>query len=168
MTTPPKSWYAIYTHPRSEKRVLESLEEINIEAYLPLQKKLRKWSDRKKWVEVPLINSYLFVRINEKNYFDVLNVQGVSRYICFEGKAAIIPDKQIETLKLAVDNDPDLEVTSENINKGDNIIVKAGPFIGLKGKLVDFKGKKKVVISIDNIGQSMLINIPIKYLEKEK
>lgn len=164
--TAEKSWYAIYTSARAEKKVYESLQNINAEAYLPLQKKLRKWSDRKKWVMVPLINSYVFVRIAKKKYYDVLNIQGVSRYICFEGKAVPIPDCQINTLKLAIENDPDLEVTDEKINKGDEIIVKAGTFIGLKGKLIDFKGKKKVIINISNIGQSLLINIPIEYLDK--
>lgn len=162
-----KHWFAIYTHPRHEKKVFESLTEIKIEAYLPLQKKLRKWSDRKKWVETPLITSYVFVNVDEKSYYDVLKIQGASRYICFEGKAATIPDWQINAMKLALEIDPDLEITNKKFNKGDNIIVIDGPFIGLKGKLIDFKGKKKVLINISNIGQSLVVNIPVEYLEKK-
>jgi len=41
-------WYAIYTRPRAEKQVAERLHEKGIHVYLPLQKKLRQWSDRKK------------------------------------------------------------------------------------------------------------------------
>ena len=54
-------WYAIYTRSRGEKVTAKLLSDQGIEAYLPLQRKLRQWSDRKKWVEVPYINSYVFV-----------------------------------------------------------------------------------------------------------
>ena len=59
-------WYAIYTRSRGEKVVAKLLKESGLEVYLPLQRKLRQWSDRKKWVEVPYINSYVFVRTSEK------------------------------------------------------------------------------------------------------
>ena len=59
------NWYALYTFPRFEKKVYKRLVERGIEAYLPLQKKLRKWKDRKKWIEEPLIRSYIFVKISE-------------------------------------------------------------------------------------------------------
>ena len=160
------NWYAIYTNPRAEKRVFQSLNDINVECYLPLQKRLRQWKDRKKWVEVPLISSYVFVKVSNKEYFNVLNIQGVSRYIFFEGKAAPIPEWQINIMKLALDIDPEVEATAENLMLGDPVEIIAGPFMGIKGKLIEYKGKKKVVIEIDNIGQSLLINVPIKFLNK--
>ena len=50
-------WYAVYTRPRSEKKALITLSEDGYEVYLPLKKTLRQWSDRKKWIEFPLIPS---------------------------------------------------------------------------------------------------------------
>src|SRR5665647_1355860 len=47
-------WYAIYTRSRSEKSVNLELSLTGIESYLPLKKTIRKWSDRKKMVEVPI------------------------------------------------------------------------------------------------------------------
>ncbi len=57
-----KHWYAIYTKPRWEKKVHHLLSEKGLEAYCPLNKVTRKWSDRMKTVEEPLFKSYVFVQ----------------------------------------------------------------------------------------------------------
>ena len=56
-------WYAVHVMPRWEKKVYTALLEQHIETYAPLQKRLKQWSDRKKWVEEPVIRSYVFVKI---------------------------------------------------------------------------------------------------------
>jgi transcriptional antiterminator RfaH len=65
-------WYPVYTHPRAEKKACQALINKGIETYLPLHKQLKQWSDRKKWVEEPLIKSYLFVRITTLEQTKVL------------------------------------------------------------------------------------------------
>ena len=76
-------WYAVYTRPRFEKQVVKALLDQGIEGYLPLIKTMRQWSDRKKMVEVPLFSSYVFVHINRSAYDQVLQTQGVVKYISF-------------------------------------------------------------------------------------
>jgi transcriptional antiterminator RfaH len=159
-------WYAAYTNSRAEKKVLKELQKQGIDAYLPLQKKLRQWSDRRKWVEEPLIRCYIFVRIDINNYYQVLNTHGVVRYITFEGKAVPIPENQIEVLRKLVANEADVEVTTENFTAGDKVKVVSGPMHGLEGELVDFRGNRRVMIRIDHIGQQLLVSIPAGFLEK--
>jgi transcriptional antiterminator RfaH len=158
-------WYAAYTNSRAEKKVLKELQKQGIEVYLPLQKKLRQWSDRRKWVEEPLIRCYIFVRIDIGNYYQVLNTTGVVRYITFEGKAVPIPEKQIDVLRKLVANEADVEVTSENFTPGDKVKVVSGPMHGLEGELVDFRGNRRVMIRIEHIGQQLLVSIPAGFLE---
>ena len=55
-------------------KVYQELKNQSVEAYLPLEKKIRQWSDRKKKVEEPMIRSYVFVKSSEKEYYDILNV----------------------------------------------------------------------------------------------
>src|SRR4030042_2560830 len=95
-------WYALYTHSRAEKKVAEELERQGIEHYLPLYKTLRQWSDRKKKVELPLIRSYLFVKIREKKSYPVLQTPGVMRIVSFSGRPVPIPDWQIENLRIVL------------------------------------------------------------------
>ena len=64
-------WYVVYTKSKQEKKVAEGLKKLGIEAYCPLVTVMKQWSDRKKKVEVPLINSYVFVNIDERQRDDV-------------------------------------------------------------------------------------------------
>lgn len=158
-------WYAIYTNPRAEKKTHTLLTQRGFEAYLPLLKVLKQWSDRKKWVEEPLFRSYLFVRVSEREYLDVLQVQGVVKYISFSGKAAVIRDEQIETIKMLLSSEAELDITEHEFKKGEQVSIKAGPFIGLKGELIDLHNSKRFLVRFDQLGKSIVLNIPIVYLE---
>lgn len=159
-------WYAVYTTARAEKKAYKGLALKNIEAFLPLQKTLRTWSDRKKWGEMPLIRSYVFVHITEREYYHVLDTPGVVRFITFSGKAVSIPNWQIEALKKVLATGEDFEVTTDIFKSGDRIRVTRGPFSGLEGELIEQKGKKKVLIRIEHTGHSILLTIPISYLRQ--
>jgi transcriptional antiterminator RfaH len=159
-------WLAAYTKPRNEKKVLERLQEEGVEVYLPLQKILKKWSDRKKWVEEPLLRSYIFVKITDKEYAKVLKVFGVVRYVTFEGRPVPIPENQIDILRMLLGEHVELEVVEENIEPGQLVEVIAGQLSGLKGELVKHNGKKKVVIRLDHISHLLLITLPRGYIAK--
>ena len=163
----PKNWYAVYTKSRAEKKVQLELDIQGIENYLPLQRTLRKWSDRKKWVDVPLIPGYIFVYINHALYDKVLQISNVVCYVRFEGKAAIIPNTQIELIKRMLrQTDIHIDVQHEAYSKGDCIEVIGGPLIGLKGELVEIKGKKRVAFSIDQLNLSLTFEIPVNEIRK--
>ena len=95
-----EKWYAIYTKPRAEKIVNQRLLEEGVETFLPLQKTYRIWSDRKKLVEIPLLPSYLFVRTKVKNFHYVYRIQGIVKFVSFEGKPVSIPQNQIDNIRL--------------------------------------------------------------------
>ena len=111
------SWYPVYTNPRAEKIAADLLIKKGVETYLPLQRQIKQWSDRKKWVEEPIIKSYIFVRISVKQQRDVLTTRGVCRFLYFSGKIAHMPDRQITQLQLLLATDADLEVLKTIIRK---------------------------------------------------
>ena len=160
-------WYAAYTRSKGEKIAAKLLKEQGIEVYLPLQRKLRQWSDRKKWVEVPYINSYIFVYTSEKEYYDILNTQGVVRYITFEGKAASIPSWQIEAMKKIIASDSPVTFSGHRFKKGEKIQIQVGALMGYEGEVVrDTDGQKKVVIRIGQLGVSMMVHLDISEVSK--
>ncbi len=162
------NWYALYTFPRSEKKVLARLQESEIEVFLPLYRKLRKWKDRKKYVEEPLISSYIFVKVSEREYYKVLEVDGIVRYVTFSGKAAPIPEKQIDAMKIIVESKLPVILTSEKLQPGCKIRVISGVFTGFEAEMVTFRGKNNLIIRIDQVGQSILVNIPNEAVETIK
>lgn len=159
-------WFALYTKSRNEKKVHALLQARGIESFLPVQKTLKQWSDRKKWVEEPLIRSYVFVCISEREYFDVLNTPGAVRFVFFEGKAAVIPEWQINAIKHILSSGEDVEVTDLHLEPGDRVMITRGPFRNIQGELIRFKGQRKVVLRIDHIGHSLILDISPADLEK--
>jgi len=159
-------WYAIYTKPRAEKQVYQRLLEEGVETFLPLQKTYRKWSDRKKLVEKPLLPSYLFVKTKSKNYHHTYRIPGVVKFVSFEGKPVAIPQKQIDNLILLVNSDAVIEVTSENFAQGDRVEVVSGALVGLTGELIKIGKKNRVVIRIDRLDQNLLVKIPKTFLRR--
>jgi len=158
-------WYAIRVKSRSEKKVSNDLVEQKIEVYLPLHKKLRQWSDRKKWVEMPLISGYVFVYISRKEYEMVLRTYNVVSYIYFEGKAAIVRDEDINLLKRMLGQfEVELEVTAEQLKPGQMVEIISGPLLGVIGELIEYKGKNKVALRIPPLGYTVLIEAPGKNL----
>lgn len=161
---PATHWYAVYTQPRAEKKVAERFYKAGINYYLPIYKQLKKWSDRKKWVEEPLFKSYIFVNISEAEYYKVLNTHGVVRFITFTGKAVEIPEREIDTIKLLLLEYPDeLEVLTDLL-PGTPIEIIAGPMMGVKGELVDYRGEKRASIKVEYINQTVLVNIPSAFI----
>jgi transcription antitermination factor NusG len=98
-------WFAIYTNPRAERQARDRLMEAGVEVFLPLQKTYRIWSDRKKLIEVPLLSSYVFVKIIPKDFPKVYQVPGIVRFVTFEGQPASIPQNQIDNLRLLINSD---------------------------------------------------------------
>ena len=136
----------------------------NIEAYLPLLKERRKWSDRKKWVEFPLFSSYLFARIDIKNSIFVLQTQGVNTIIKFGEKIAVVQDDVIKAMRLAIEGGYQLEPT-EYFVEGNLVEVIAGPMKGVSGIVARLKGQSRLIIKIDAIQQALSIQIESKFIK---
>ena len=155
------NWFAVYTRSRMEKKAATEMEQTGITCFLPTRKVLRQWSDRKKWVDVPLFNSYVFVNITDKEYNAVLQVMGVVRFITFERKAVAIPVQQIEAIKAYIDQGaPDYIAPEMPMEAGANVEITRGAMAGLTGILLNIQGKHRVKVEIDCVGQSLIIDVP--------
>ena len=126
----PYHWFALYTKARAEKKVYEELLKKGIEAYLPMRKMLRQWSDRKKWVEMPIINSYIFVRVGPVEYNKVFDAKGVVAYVSHRGKAVQIPNNEMEAMRRTVENNLSFSVETSVMQKGQTVTMTSGPQIG--------------------------------------
>jgi transcriptional antiterminator RfaH len=160
-------WYAAYTKSRSEKKVLKRLTDNGFEAYLPIRRKRHQWSDRLKWVEEPLIRSYIFLHVNESEYYNAINTPGLVCYVTFEGKAAPIPDRQIDILKVLLNEGADMEVSNERFAPGEKIIVVSGTLVGMQGEMVEYRGRKKVLVRLGSTGTNILVTVGLDLIEKE-
>jgi transcription antitermination factor NusG len=159
-----KIWYALYVKSRTEKKVALELEGNQIDFYLPLEKRLKQWSDRKKWVQEPLFRSYIFVYITPKEYYKVLQTRGAVKFISFEGKAVPVPPQQIEAIRIYLaEKEP--ETSGDQVwEEGKEVEVMSGKLTGLKGKLIKVNGKNRVKVEIEVVGSAIILNIPRRQL----
>ena len=127
-----KQWYVLYTKARSEKKTALMLEKYGIEVYCPIIKEVRQWSDRKKTVEVPLFNSYIFVHLAPKERELVYAAPGVVRYLFWLNRPAIVKDQEIDTLKSWLSGEV-LAAKVQTLKAGDRLSVSHGPFKGKEG-----------------------------------
>ncbi len=142
-----KPWHVIYTSAHNEKKVFQQLEQIELEAYLPLYITTRVWSDRKKKVELPLFTSYVFVRSDERDYRSIIETSGVSHFVYYCGKPAVISDKEIEAIKRFLSLSEGYTVKVE-INS--QVIVNKGMMAGKSGRVIKIN-KDKLVLRIDSL-----------------
>ena len=152
-------WYALYTKSRAEKKANIELQKIGIETYLPLRKEFRQWSDRKKWVETPIISSYIFVRIDTEDFRKILDINNIVSFVSYKRKALSIPDREIEAMKRVVENKISFSVEKGDLKKGKNITFISGPLEGITGEITEIKGQKKLFIRIKHADFSLVVDI---------
>jgi len=166
LNTDTGKWYPVYTQPRAEKKAYQALINKGLDTYLPLHRRLKQWSDRKKWVEEPFIKSYLFVNIKEYEQTEVLMTKGISRFIYFSGKVASMPSRQIDELKLLMASPFELEITEENLQPGEKIMIKAGPLKGLVGEIISYRSQKQLALRLENLGYSIIVNVAASLINR--
>lgn len=145
-----QSWFILYTKPQQELKVAERLEKLGIESYCPYTEEIRQWSDRKKKIVVPLLKSYVFVNLQEKDRSKVFDVPGVVRYLYWLGKPAVASDKEITILKESL-SIPFLTIKVEDFTRGKKIIIPAGPFKEAVGTVVKVS-TKYITVALEQLG----------------
>tara|TARA_B100001964_G_scaffold13785_1_gene14320 strand:- start:465 stop:977 length:513 start_codon:yes stop_codon:yes gene_type:complete len=161
-----RSWYVIYVRSRHEKSVYSALLDKGIDASLPMRTVVRKWSDRKKKMQIPLFRGYVFVKIDVNiDNLNVLQTAGVVKFIGIRNKPSRIPDEQIHWMHMLVAESDTVRAEKE-IPVGQRVRVMIGPFKGIKGVVRRVGSRSRLVVLIESIMQAISIDIKPEHLEK--
>lgn len=162
-----KNWHAVYVASRQEKNIYRVLQEKGIEAYVPIVKTMRQWSDRKKMVEFPLLNGYVFVRVDSSQNESVLQTKGVVNFVRIEGRVARVREHEIERLKQLVELGYQIEAgpIDRHFTKGEKIKITSGPLKNLEGFVFNQKEGRFIEVALESIGQSLKVKLPEEILE---
>lgn len=154
-----KIWYVVYTKPRNEKKVAESLNNLGIESYCPTMVTIRQWSDRRKKVKIPMFNSYVFVKTDQSDYEKIRRNPGVLNFVYWLGKPATVREEEIKAIKRITQDGTEILVESQNIRKGDMVKIKEGPFKGLYGEVED-STPNRLALYIQQLSCKVLFTYP--------
>lgn len=160
------SWLVIATRPRAEKKVATALQRLGIAYYLPIQKQLRQWKDRKKWVEVVLFPSYVFVCVTAADRGLVLGVDGVLRFVSFQGKPALVSGADLQRIRTLCGGEAVAELCQELLLSGDKVEVTGGALCGLQGILTETGNGSRLHVNISGLGCHLSVIIDRHLLRK--
>lgn len=154
------AWYALYTRSRFEKKMLAELNDRSVEVFLPMREIISRWKDRKKRIWIPLFPGYIFINHVDtpENRFRILNIPGAVRFVGVEGHAQSIPEEQMQAVRkfleasITIDPYPYIQV-------GRRVEIIAGPLKGIKGILVEKRGRFRFVLQVDLIRQAVSVEI---------
>lgn len=164
-----KKWYALLIRSHCEKIVCQSVLKKSIDVFAPTIKKQSRRKDRNIMIDVPLFPGYIFVNISSTpaEQLKVLKSFGAVRILGYNDCPVAIPAKQIESLKIITGQDKTIITGKDSsLTRGESVIVTQGVFAGLQGEFLRYKGKERVIIKLEALGQFAGVEINKEDLEK--
>jgi transcriptional antiterminator NusG len=160
------NWYVLHTKSRFENVVNDGLQKKSLEAFLPKIKVPSKRRDRKLMIEVPLFPGYLFVKtvLHPPAHLEIVKTVGVVRLIGNKDGPIPVPPDAIESLKIMVASGHPVD-TGSRFQKGDRVMVVAGPFAGVNGLFLRYRGTGRVVVYIEALGQYAQVEVNAEDVE---
>ncbi len=159
-------WYVLHTKSRCEKVVNEGLNKKSFEAFLPTMHVKSKRRDRKVMLDIPIFPGYTFVKstLSAEEHLSIVKTAGVVKVIGnMQGPVQVQPDV-IQSLKIMIANSESVK-TENRFKNGEKIIVLYGPFAGLTGIFHKYRGKGRVYVNIDLLGQAASVEIEEEDIE---
>ena len=153
-------WYVLHTKSRFENVVNDGLINKSMEAFLPKVKVRSKRRDRKAMITVPLFPGYLFVKtdLSPHNHLEIVKTTGAVRLIGTKNGPVPVSQTAIESLKIIVEGNNQVS-TGYRLKNGDRVIVVSGPFAGVSGIFVRYRGQERVVVNIEALGQYASVEV---------
>jgi transcription elongation factor/antiterminator RfaH len=161
------NWYVLHTKSRFENVVHDGLFKKNIDVYLPKIKVQSKRRDRRMMIQAPLFPGYVFVKtdLHPYQHLDIVKTVGAVRLIGTKDGPVPVPEETIESLKIMVSVDQPI-TTGSRLRKGDRVMVLNGPLAGVTGTFVRYRGKGRVVVNIEALGQYAGVDVDENDIER--
>ncbi len=156
-------WYVCQTRARAEKQVNRMLKLRGVEAYLPLLAQVRQWTDRTKRVDFPVFPGYVFAHFGPDQIHQVLLTPGVVTIVRSDGAPAPVREDELESVRIllacANAGHPPPELV-EFLELGQEVLVREGPFSGVRGVVVEDRGRARVVVRLRALKRALSVELP--------
>lgn len=151
-------WFALHVRPRHEKSVLAQLNGKEYNAFLPTYTSRRRWADRWKELALPLFPGYVFCCFQASTRSRVLATSGVIDVVRTGSEPAPVDVAEIEAIRRVV-NSPFRAEPYPALIEGQRVMVASGPLSGVTGTLLQVRSGVRLVISVELLQRSVLVEI---------
>lgn len=152
------AWHAVSVKHQHERTIAAALDQKGFEAFSPMYRARRQWSDRTKEIELPLFAGYVFCRFPYGDKARVLNTPAVARVVEFGGKPAAIPEAEIAAIRAVIASNQPLRPWP-HLKPGDLVRVERGPLRGVEGILLREKDAVELVVTVELLRRSVAVQI---------
>jgi transcriptional antiterminator RfaH len=152
-------WYVLVVKPRSEKRVADQLNRLDIHAYVPVQTQVRQWSDRRKKVEMVLFNRYVFVHLPDRRRNEVFRIPNVFRYLTYGGIPSALRPHEIRLIRQLTGMEAPVRVVDDTLCSGEWIEIMEGPLMGYRGQIIEGCNRFRVRIQVESLLCSVEVDL---------
>ena len=159
-----KKWYVIVSRMRHYRKASAILEKLGFSFYLPIQRQLHYWSDRKKWIDVPILSPYIFLFSNELERRKLFQSSNSFHFLNNDGSLATAREEEIEKVKMLCNYSSEIKVEKDPIKRGDPVNVNGGPLCGMNGYALQENGKHRFLVKILSLGQFVSVDIDSNWL----
>jgi transcription antitermination factor NusG len=157
-------WFAVRVRSRCEKVVAVAARSKAFEDFVPLHRRRQHWSDRSKWVDVPLFPGYLFCRLNPEDRFSLLTIRGVMHIVGVGRVPEPVNEQEILAIQHAVRSDAPVEPWPF-LERGPRVRLSSGPLVGLEGILVNTEAELRVVVGLSVLKRSVAVRVEPDWVE---
>lgn len=156
-----KHWFVAFVTSCQERRVAEYLSRLDYECWVPIQKEIHKWSDRRKVVDRVVIPGIVFVHATEfERYQSCGKVPGLRGYLNSgegRGHPGIVKDAEMESFRAMVESGGGtVTVTSGNFSPGDHVRIVKGPLEGMECEMVAVGSSRCIVVRLGALGTARM------------
>ena len=119
-------------------------------------------------VSFPLFPGYLFARFNLTQLDAVLRLPPLAKVVSMNGYPTPVREDEIEQVRNLVDraNAAGIEPRPVDfVQPGQEVIVTDGPFKGLRGVLLERRGRARVAVRLTAIRQAVSVEMDRRVLE---
>ena len=156
MNNAQRQWFALRVTYARELKIKDYLDSQQIECYVPMQYEMRTRGERRRRMLVPAVHNLLFVHIDAATLRELKATDLPIRYM-------------MDFIRIVASGIEHVEVVdSQRVRfaEGDRVRVTAGPFCGVEGVYVRYKGHSKVALSIGGLLTALTAYVPLDCVEK--
>ena len=117
-----------------------------------------------KTVEEPLFRSYVFVRVNESDYSRVRRTDGVLNFVYWNGRPAVVKDREIETIKKFMNEFENVLAIPLSIEPNQRVRVESGLLMNNEGVVLKVL-HRKVQVVIESLGYALVATVDKKNVQ---
>lgn len=156
-------WFVLFVRANQEKTTVMRLKDQEIEHFLPCYRSLRQWKDRRVTLELPLFPGYVFVRLLFADRNRVLTLPNVVSLVGAKHSPSVVSEEEIAWVRQGIEHGN--AMPHQHLTVGQRVKIVSGALIGMQGVLARKQNSTRVVVCLDSISRSFVVEVDLDSLE---